>query len=273
MESKIIKSFGQSIYEVSKDTIIDYAEIGLDNLTEQFISDIAKEIPFVKSVYSIKNAIVSIKDRREIKNFLIFFNEIKKKKLSEEVRKKHINKLATKNKKIEDELELLITVLSKIEDDVKSKMIANIYSAYVLEENMPYFLFVDMIKIIEQMFLTDFFIFGVYYETKNKEHNELGKFNNNKVHLLKCRYIGDLNTYEATISIDRLSRLGLVTMKTGYKLKQLEESEKFIQKTVLQTLFPNVEPNILGQTLHSIIVDELDSEFVKQNKRIEYGLE
>lgn len=273
MENKIIKSFGQSIYEPVKDTIIDYAEIEIDNLTEPFISDIAKEIPFVKSVYSIKNVILSVKDRRELKNFLIFFNEIHKNKLSKKVREEHINKLVTKNKKFEDELELLITVLSKIEDDVKNKMIADIYSAYVLEKDIPYFLFVDMIKIIEQMFLTDFFIFGAYYETKNNEQNESDKCNNDNGQSLKCRYIGNLNRYEATISIDRLCRLGLVTMKTNYKLTQLEESEKFIQRTILQTLFPNFEPNILGQTLHSIIIDELNSEFLKPDKRREYGLE
>lgn len=72
MENKIIKSFGQSIYEPVKDTIIDYAEIEIDNLTEPFISDIAKEIPFVKSVYSIKNVILSVKDRRELKIFSFF---------------------------------------------------------------------------------------------------------------------------------------------------------------------------------------------------------
>lgn len=60
MESGIIKSFGKSIYESTKDVIIDYAEIGLDSLTEQVVSGIAKEIPFVKSVYCIKNAFLTI---------------------------------------------------------------------------------------------------------------------------------------------------------------------------------------------------------------------
>lgn len=272
MENEIIKSFGKSIYEPFKDTIIDYAEIGIDNLTQQFISNIAQEIPFVKSVYSIKNAFLSIKDRRELKNFLIFFNEIKKNNLSDIVRKEHMDKLTTKNRKIEDELELLITVLSKVEDDVKNKMIADIYSAYVLEKDMPYFLFVDMIKIVEQMFITDFFIFGAYYETNTENHNESINSKSNTASL-HCRYIGDLNMYEATVSIERLCRLGLITPKTNYKLKKLEEHKNVIQESFLQAFFPNVEPNILGQTLHSIIIDELNSEFLKPNKRKEYGLD
>lgn len=91
---------------------------------------------------------------------------------------------------------------------------------------------------------------------------------------MRSRYIGNLNTYEATVSIERLSRLGLVSPKTIYKLKKSTEAENFIQESALQTLFPtNVEPNILGQTLHSIIIEELNSEFLKPDKRKEYGLE
>lgn len=272
MESEIIKSFGKSIYESTKDAIIDYAEIGLDCLTEQVVSGIAKEIPFVKSVYCIKNSFLSIKDKIELRNFLTFFYEIKKNNLSKEVRDEHIKNLISKNKKIENELELLITVLSKIEDDVKNKMIADIYSVYILQKDMPYFLFADMVKIVEQMFLTDFFIFGAYYETKEKSYTDL-KEQNNKSSSLRSRYIGNLNTYEATVSMERLSRLGLVSPKAIYKLKKSTEAENFIQKSALQTLFPNVEPNILGQTLHSIIIEELNSDFLKPDKRKEYGLE
>lgn len=158
------------------------------------------------------NSFLSIKDKIELRNFLTFFNEIKKNNLSEEVRDEHIKNLASKNRKIENELELLIMVLSKIEDDVKNKMIADIYSVYILQKDMPYFLFADMVKIIEQMFLTDFFIFGAYYETKEKSYTDL-KEQNNKYSSLRSRYIGNLNTYEAIVSMEKLSRLGLVSQK------------------------------------------------------------
>lgn len=267
MEKNIIESFGNTIYKSIKDTTIDYAEIGIDLLTEEYIGEIAKEIPFVKSIYAVKNAIVSIKDRRELKNFLIFFNEIRKNNLSETVRKKHIERLSRCGKKIEEELELLIIILSKIENDVKNEMIADVYSAYVLNENMPYFLFADMIKIIEQMFLTDFFIFGAYYKSESTHETIKDKSS------ISLKYLGKINTYEATISIERLCRLGLVTPKSNYRLKNLNENDKFIQNSPLHELFPNIEPNLLGQTLHSIIIDELDREFLNINRRRKYELE
>lgn len=135
---------------------------------------------------------------------------------------------------------------------------------------MPYFLFADMIKIIEQVFLSDLFIFGAYYESGERTKTQQVSKNE---YSLSCRYIGNINTYEATVSIERLCRLGLITPKTNYRLKSLEKNDKFIKATGFQSLFPNIEPNLLGQTLHSTIIDELNEEFLKSNKRKSYGLE
>ena len=255
MVDKLIDSFQKTIFEPSKEICIDYLEIGLDELTGDLIGNIAEEIPFVKTLYTTKNVITSIKERKELKNFLIFFNEIRKNNLTREIRDRHIELLENNNRKLSDEIEKLIVILSKIEDDVKNKMIADIYSYYILNEEMPYFLFLDMIKIIEQVFLTDLFVFGAYYTSKNneKQHSEKNEVEHNNV--LKSRYIGFINSYEATISLERLCRLGLVSPRANYTLKKLDDGTIYTNKVINDWIssLSKEERNIFIDTLFKVL--------------------
>lgn len=89
---EVTQSFELSLFENAFDMSMDYAELALDTIFE---NGVLKEIPIVKTIYSIGKMGFNIKDRHLLKEQLVFIQEFKDGRLSEERNKNIINAMWT----------------------------------------------------------------------------------------------------------------------------------------------------------------------------------
>ena len=188
-KGELITSFNKAIFENIRDLGVDYSELGLDALTE---SEILKEVPFLSTVLRLGSIGISIRDRIFMKNVLIFIEQLNNGTLSEEEKEKHRKKLEHNPKHAKKELEVILIYLEKINHAEKSKMLSNIYIAYIREE-INFDRMVAFVEILDSLLLYDM--------------TELKK-------IYECYSYGE-NDYPDHAQLSRLSSLGLVQYFNG----------------------------------------------------------
>ena len=127
---KLTDSLEVEIYEKTIDLETDYAELALDNITN---NEILKEIPIVKTLVSFYNISSSLIARHNVKKILVFLKELHTKSLDEKKLEKFKQQFQENPKYKEKVLETILVLNEKFIEVEKSKILANLFKAHVEE--------------------------------------------------------------------------------------------------------------------------------------------
>lgn len=97
---KIIPSFSYSLFDGSKDSIGDIAELGIDSLLED---GLFKDIPIVSMLIVVQKTYQNIHDRNLLKQTLTFIKQFNSGTINEEKLTKYKEMLNSDSKKAEKE--------------------------------------------------------------------------------------------------------------------------------------------------------------------------
>lgn len=125
------KSNFELIKNNSKEIIEELLEGIIDNQLEINFKDIDKiflEIPILKTIFSVKNIIIGIKERIFLKRFIKFVIETSS--YSEKEKEKFFKKIST-DKGLENRL---IEVIDKLDEDEKILLMSNLLKNYINEK-------------------------------------------------------------------------------------------------------------------------------------------
>ncbi|HDK7168501.1 TPA: hypothetical protein PTV44_002383 [Clostridium botulinum] len=261
MSQSLVKPFKNSLYESMADVSSSVLEMdGLNEIMGEEISEIAKSIPFINTLRSLCKSAYSIKTIIEMKNFTVFFNEIRKQNINQKEVERHIEKINNK-KQYEREVSFVIANIAALDDELKAKLIANIYGAYLKNcARIPYFAMADLIKVVQDMYITDIYTFAAAY---NNEY--LQKENETTM------YIGQLSVYELEVSIHRLLSLKLLDFDSENIIGMEKENENVYNKSEFMRIIPNLKKTQFGNMLYQFIKPTLQ-EIHNSEKRREMGL-
>ncbi len=143
-EKGLIKAVEKEIFDPTLDLGIEYAELGLDAMMD---TGILKEIPIVKSLYSVYSIYNSVTDRFRIKKILTFLKQLSSKTIEPEKLEKF--KQSLEDKKYHDEvLETVILLNERFLHVEKSKILANFFRC-LIEEKITYSDFLYLTSILD----------------------------------------------------------------------------------------------------------------------------
>jgi len=120
-------SISKEIINTSLDLSVDYAEIGIDEL----IDGTLKEIPFVKTIYSVSKIGYSIKEKFFVKKLLTFLQELHSGILDEIKLEEFKNKLDSDKKYKNKVIENLIVYTDAFLNIEKAKIFANLFREHI----------------------------------------------------------------------------------------------------------------------------------------------
>ena len=183
----LIPSLKKSIFDSNTDLVIDLAEINMDNILDYSKNDILKDIPIVKTLYSIGKTTYSIYNRYLLKKTLVFLKEFKDGHISQETLIAYKTTLENNPQRCEEELGRVLVYLNNYTDEEKSKWLARVYISY-LNKRITNEQFLEYSEIINRLFVQDISILKKIYT------NEITR-NSNIVESYK---------------LDRLASLGLI---------------------------------------------------------------
>ena len=148
---EVTQSFELSLFENAYDMSMDYAELALDTIFED---GVLKEIPIVKTIYSIGKMGFNIKDRHLLKEQLVFIQEFKDRRLSEEAKQKHHQRYVDNPKQAEKELGRVMVLLDGHTENLQSQILARFYAAF-LRGAISWERFAELSEINRRMLITD----------------------------------------------------------------------------------------------------------------------
>lgn len=149
--SEIVPSFEISLFEPTFSTAIDYLELGIDSITD---NEAIKGIPIVNTIVGIGKTVYNIRERVLLKNMLTFIKEFNNGKIEHEKLEKYRKSIDEDKNKAEKELGRVLIILDKTIDDIKTKMLAKAYRAYVYEE-IKWEQFCEITEAINRLFISD----------------------------------------------------------------------------------------------------------------------
>ena len=181
----IVQDFNNSLAMNSSDIIGDYMELGIDSTLDD---GILKEIPIVKTVLSIGKISIGIRERKLIKNLVVFLNELNSGSIDKEELDKHKEMLKKNSKKAEKELGRILIILEQTIDNEKASILGKLYKAYI-NQTINWNMFVEYSEITNRLFVLD-------------------------IDLLKILWLKDYNHYKETrddsFRIERIYSLGII---------------------------------------------------------------
>lgn len=127
LEGSLSETFSSEIIKTSLDLGIDFAEVGMD----EFIDGALKEIPFVKTIYSLGKIGYSIKERFFVKKLLTFLQEFHTNQIDENTLEEFKIKFATDKKYKDKIVENLLVYTDAFLNIEKSKIFANLFYHYI----------------------------------------------------------------------------------------------------------------------------------------------
>lgn len=126
--TSLTQSVSDEIVNTSVDLGIEYSELGLDD----FLADgVLKEIPIIKTIYSVGKLGLSIKERFFVKKLLVFLKEFHSKTVDEEKVNDFKFQFDTNPKYRNQVTEHLIVFTDSFLNVEKSKIFANLFRAYI----------------------------------------------------------------------------------------------------------------------------------------------
>lgn len=123
-EDIITTGFEKNIVDVG----VDYAEMGID----AFMTDeVVKEIPVVKTIYSLVKVGLSIKEWNFAKKLITFLDRFHRGGLSEKEKKEFLNNFSQDLKYREKIVSLLLTINDRYYEIKQSEIAGNLFVAFV----------------------------------------------------------------------------------------------------------------------------------------------
>lgn len=110
------------------DVGVDYAEMGIDTFLN---NEIIKEIPVVKTIFSLVKTGYAIREQCFAKNFLTFLKQYHCGKLNQEEKDNFLNKYNTDSSYREKIVSLLVKINDRYFESNQSKIAGNLFVAYV----------------------------------------------------------------------------------------------------------------------------------------------
>ena len=155
-EQSLSLSFGNSLSEEISDIASEYAELGLDALTED---GLFKDLPFVSSVVAVYKIGKSIRERHHLAKLVSFLNEINRNIVAEEKRQIYRNKFTSNENFRNQELEFILVLIDRYISFDKPQMLAKLYLSY-LDEDIEWKEFTKYAEVIDNFLPGDkeFFI-------------------------------------------------------------------------------------------------------------------
>lgn len=141
LDTSIIKSVFDSIYNNGKDALTDYTETFLDDVIN---NDVLKQIPVVKTVLAVANVGLQLKEKRFIIEFYKFLFKLKKNDIPSELMCKHRKILSNNKERFNKEMQVLSLFINEHKFDGQSERLANIYTK-LIEEKIDWELFVQLV--------------------------------------------------------------------------------------------------------------------------------
>lgn len=160
MENQIVNSIGNTIIDDNSDLLVDIGELGIDFV---FDDSPLKEIPVVKTIYSIAKTGIAIRDRHLLNKTLIFINKLNSNNLSSEEYNEYKSKLKEKDKNIYKELEHIVIILDKLVEKEKAVILANLYTAYI-NKKINFSEFKNFTLILDNFLLFDEYNLGMLFK-------------------------------------------------------------------------------------------------------------
>lgn len=146
----ITDSFEKTI-ESTKDLTIDFIEVTIDDFIH---SRILKNLPFVKSVLTITNGVISIRECHLFKNTMAFVQELHNKNCDKLKIEKYKKTVLKSDKRFNQELERVIVILDKQTEIIKSQYLAKLFNA-LIENNISIDEFEDYSEVLDRIYLSD----------------------------------------------------------------------------------------------------------------------
>lgn len=216
--NKLIKPFAESLlFSDYEDTLFDFAEISLDEITKmafESVPDILCDLPIVKSVVAIGKLGWSIKNALVLRNQLAFIQTLKRGNPDYNAVNKRRKALESGENWIYKEIETTVVYLERYTDTQKAKYQANLYSD-VLNGIISYSLYEELLIILDNLFPQDicYFLDITNYSISNNievlDTNDLSKISWGYCYE-RCRRLeylgllkGGITTALGTSSIDK----------------------------------------------------------------------
>ena len=152
--NKISKSLFETISNSElKDLSVDIIEVFTDNFLEE---GIIKELPFIKTIYSIYNTGITIKDKLLIKKLLYFLKEFKD--VDTKKRLELINEIDRSETYKTKVAEKLILIIDRVDEYEKAEIVGKLFKAF-LKGIIDYDSFIRCSKIVENVVPEDLYSF------------------------------------------------------------------------------------------------------------------
>ena len=162
---KIIPSLKKSIFESSKNSLINLGELGIDSILDE---GLLRDLPIVTLLIGTKNTVQNIHDRNLLRQTLKFIQELNSGKINEKKLAKYKEKINNDNRKAEKELGRVLIILNRNIEIEKSKMLANLYRNYI-NEVINWNEFCEFSEIINMLLINDINYLEKIYTSEIKD--------------------------------------------------------------------------------------------------------
>ena len=191
--NNIVENLANTIVDYNVDTVIDLTEIGIDNIFED---SVLKEIPIVKTMYSIAKTGFAIRERHMLKKTLVFLEQLNSNNISNENYIKYKEKLRNKEKAKLKELEHVLIIIDRYVEQNKSRILANLYWNYI-DKKIDWDQFQELSIIVDNIYLGDFKELESIYKRREITMNEI----NNKVSFRRLKNLNIVEDIETTLRL------------------------------------------------------------------------
>lgn len=167
----IVKSAGLTLFDDNiKDLSLDCIEIGIDSIVD---NELIKELPIIKTIYSITKVSMAVREKFFLKKFLAFIYEFNNGNAKEAEILKRKNAIKNNESWIFKEIEFLVIYMENMDSDLKAKVLAVLYGDYI-NDKIAWDRFTQYTEIINRMFSNDMTWLTEFYEysQKNGKNNK-----------------------------------------------------------------------------------------------------
>ncbi|HEY0218211.1 MAG TPA: hypothetical protein VGC26_00380 [Afipia sp.] len=177
-QSRLEATFSKELINPTLDLAPDYAEMGLDALLS---SDIAKDVPIVKTLIAIGKTSFAIRERFFVKKVLVFLKEFHSDISDTEKAQAFRERIDTEPNFRHKVTEHLLVIIDKLLDAEKSRILARLFRAHI-HQDLTWDQFVDLSVVLDslqregQTFLNEIAVTGNFYYHGNARPSEASLF-------------------------------------------------------------------------------------------------
>lgn len=169
----LVPSLGKSIFNCGAEAIQETADSFMEMLMDELIEgdSVLKEIPIVGYFVAAGRVVLSVRDRMFLKKTLKFIKEFQSSAVNETELEKRLMALERQEDWIYSEIEIIITSLERIDRMEKTKILSEIYKAYINKE-LSQNEFDEFCTIMERLFIKDIMQIHADFESKKEEFEQ-----------------------------------------------------------------------------------------------------